>query len=170
MSYWPICVCRCVVQTTGIYHRFIGWGEWRLTSEDHKHWLIQPSFFGGGGGNLAKRPKPGTPKLKLRGFRPLFFGRSQNSLSKKWRNVRFAPAREVPKIIENMTEVDIFDVEEKCAFFMYFSWFWIHYGCVSINCRNILEFRRQFWNFELQKTLKNSLSGNASNLWQRSYL
>ena len=28
------------------------------------------------------------------------------------------PAREVPKIIENMTEVDIFDVEEKCAFFM----------------------------------------------------
>ena len=33
------------------------------------------------------------------------------------------PAREVPKIFENMTEVDIFDAEEKCALFMYFSWF-----------------------------------------------
>ena len=30
------------------------------------------------------------------------------------------PAREVPKIIKNMTEVDIFDVEEKCAFFYVF--------------------------------------------------
>ena len=32
-------------------------------------------------------------------------------------------AREAPKIIDNMTEVDIFYVEEKCTFFMYFSWF-----------------------------------------------
>ena len=42
------------------------------------------------------------------------------------------PAREVPKIMESMTEDDIFDVEEKCAFFMYLSWFLIDYGCVSI--------------------------------------
>ena len=35
------------------------------------------------------------------------------------------PTREVPKINENVTDVYIFDVEEKCAFFIYFSWFTI---------------------------------------------
>ena len=38
------------------------------------------------------------------------------------------PAREVPKIIENMTEVDIFDVEEKCAFL-----------CISVGFESIMD-------------------------------
>ena len=38
------------------------------------------------------------------------------------------PAREVPKIIENMTEDDIFDVEEKCAFL-----------CISIGFESIMD-------------------------------
>ena len=78
---------------------------------------------------------------------------------------------EVPKIIENMTEVDILDVEDKCAFFMY----------IFQLVLNRLWMRKhpiagRFWNSEdnfeilnLKKTLKNSLSGNASDLWQRSY-
>ena len=44
------------------------------------------------------------------------------------------PAREVPKIIENMTEVDIFDVEEKCAF-LCISVGFESIGCVSIQLR-----------------------------------
>ena len=37
------------------------------------------------------------------------------------------PAREVPKIIENMTEVDIFEVEEKFVFL-----------CISVGFESIV--------------------------------
>ena len=79
---------------------FTGWGEWRLTSGDHKHWLIQPSFFffwGGGGVTWRRDPSQVPQNWKLRGFRPLFLGRSQNLLSKKWRNVRFATGKGGPQ-------------------------------------------------------------------------
>ena len=97
-------------------------------------------------------------------FRPLFFGGSPNSLWKK--NVRPSNGQGSPKIIEIMTEVDIFNVE-KYAFLMYEIWFQIDSGRVS----------GRFWDSEegcdilnLKKTPKNSLSGNASDLWRHSYL
>ena len=34
-----------------------------------------------------------------------------------------------------MTEVDIFGVEDKCAFSMYETWFLVDPGCVSIHFR-----------------------------------
>ena len=131
MSYWPICVCRCVVQATRIYHRSLVEGSDALRVEITSTGWSSHRFLGGGG-DLAKSPSQVPQNWKLREFRPLFFGRSQNSLSKNEERSDLPPAREVPKIIENLTEVDIFDVEEKCAFFMYVSWFWIDYGCVSI--------------------------------------
>ena len=75
---------------------------------------------------MAKRPKPGTPKLKTPRGADLghyFLGGAKIHFRKNEEMSHLSPAREVPKIIENMTEVDFFYVEEKCAFFMYFGWF-----------------------------------------------
>ena len=91
-----MCVQMCCASNWNI-PSFIGWGEWRLTSGDYKHWLIQPSFFGGEGVTWRRDPSQVPQNWKLRGFRPLFFGRSQNSLSKKWRNVRFATGKGGPQ-------------------------------------------------------------------------
>ena len=112
-----MCVQMCYASNRNI-PSFTGWGEWRLTSGDHKHWLIQPSFFfwGGEGVTWRRDPSQVPQNWKLRGFRPLFLGRSQNLLSKKWRNVRFATGKGGPQNQQKMTEVYFFDVEEKCAF------------------------------------------------------
>ena len=130
-----MCVQMCCASNWNI-PSFIGWGEWRLTSGDHKRWLIQPSFFflgGGGRGWLGEETQARYPQNENSAdLGHYFLGRSQIHFRKNEEMSDLPPAREVPKIIENMTEVDIFDVEEKCAFFMYFSWFWIDYGCVSI--------------------------------------
>ena len=75
--------------------------------------------LGGGGGRvLAKGSKPGYPKSILHRIKPLLFERGPNSLSEKNNKMPdLTPARGSPQIVECMTEVDIFDVEEKCAFF-----------------------------------------------------
>ena len=91
MSYWPICVCRCVVQATGIYHRSLVEGSDALRVEiTSTGWSSRRFFLGGEGVTWRRDPSQVPQNWKLRGFRPLFFGRSQNSLSKKWRNIRFA--------------------------------------------------------------------------------
>ena len=73
---------------------------------------------------MAERPKPGTPKIENSAdLGHYFLGGAKIHFRKNEEMSDLTPAREVPKIIEYMTEVDIFDVEEKCAFFMYFSWF-----------------------------------------------
>ena len=54
---------------------------------------------------------------------------------------------------------------------MYFNWFWIDYGCVTIQLQEDFEIPKtilKFWTSENAE--KNSPSGNASDLWQRSYL
>ena len=165
-----MCVQMCCANNWNIPSS-IGWGEWRLTSEDHKHWLIQPSFFWGEGVTWRRDPSQVPQNWKFRGFRPLFFGRSQNSLSTKWRNVRFATGKGGPQNHRKYDRSWYFWCRRKmCVFYVFqlvLNRLWMR---KQEDCRKILEFRKQFWNFELKKTLKNSLSGNASNLWQRSYL
>ena len=119
MSYTPICVWRCVMQATGIYHRSLVEGSDALRVEiTSTGWSSRRFFFFGGGEGVTWRRDPSQvpQNWKLRGFRPLFLGRSQNLLSKKWRNVRFATGKGGPQNQQNMTEVYFFDVEEKCAF------------------------------------------------------
>ena len=109
---------------------FIGWGEWQevisdhkwpYTSGGHKHWVDPAVSFlgGGGGGDMTKRPKPGyTQNWKFRWIRPLFFlGGAKTRFRKKIikNNVPFATGKGGPQIIENLTEVYICDVEEKCT-------------------------------------------------------
>ena len=78
---------------------------------------------------MAKRPKPGTPKLKTsRIYATIFLGGAKIHFRKNEEMSYLPPAREVPKIIENMTEVDIFEVEEKCAFL-----------CISVGFESIVD-------------------------------
>ena len=70
---------------------------------------------------MAKRPKPGTPKLKIpRISATIFWEEPKFTLEKNEEMSNLPPAREDPKIIENMTEVDIFYVEEKNVRFYVF--------------------------------------------------
>ena len=77
-------------------------------------------LFQGGGGTWRRDPCQGTPKTKnSTDLNHYFLGRVQIHLE----SIRLANGQEVLKIIANMTEIGIFDVEEKCAFFIYESMF-----------------------------------------------
>ena len=139
-----MCVHMCCASNWNI-PSFIGWGEWLLTSGDHKHWLIQPSFFlGWGRGWLGEETQARylPQNWKLRGFRPLFFGRSQNSLSKKWRNVRFATGKGGPQNHRKYDRSWYFWCRTKmCAFYVFqlvFNRLWMRKHPIA----------RRFWNSE----------------------
>ena len=76
--------------------------------------LADPAVCFRGGGHLAKGPCQGTPKTKnSTDLNHYFLGRVQIHL----KSIRLANGQEVLKIIGNMTEIGIFDIKEKFAFF-----------------------------------------------------
>ena len=83
-------------------------------------WWIQPSILGAA--TWRRDRIQGTyPKTEnSTDLSHYFLGRSPNSLWMKMSDL--PPASGVPQIIENVTEVDILYVEEKCAFLIYESW------------------------------------------------
>ena len=132
MSYWPICVCRSVVQATGIYHRSLVEGSDALRVEITSTGWSSRRFLWGEGVTWRRDPSQVPQNWKLRGFKPLFFVRSQNSLSKKWRNARFTTGKEGPQNHRTYDRSWYFLCRRKMCVFLCFSWFWIDYGCVSI--------------------------------------
>ena len=92
---------------------FIGWGEWSHTSGGHKHWRIQPSVLRGA--TWRRGPSQGTPKIEnYADLDHFFWAEPKFTFEKKMSDL--TPAREVPQIIENLTEVDIRDVEKTVRF------------------------------------------------------
>ena len=70
------------------------------------------------GSDLARWPRSDYPQNgKRHGFRPLFLGGAQIHFWKRKKNIPLATSQGSPQIIENITEVNIFDVEENVRFF-----------------------------------------------------
>ena len=117
MSYRPICVCRCVMQPTGVYHRSLVEGSDALRVEITSTGWSSRRFFLGGRGWLGEETQARYPKTENSAdLDHYFWGGAKICFRKNEEMSDLPPAREVPKISKNMTEVYFFDVEEKCAF------------------------------------------------------
>ena len=104
------------MQATGIYYRSLVEGSDALRVEIASTGWSSRRFLGGRGwlGEETQTKYPKTENSADLGH--YFLGGAKIHFRKNEEMSDLPPSREVPKIIENMTEVNIFDVKEKCGF------------------------------------------------------